>query len=271
MEQKIILLWPDGEAPYTAQSPNQAQPSIKAFEAEGADIAIVVCPGGAYFLKTPHEGDPPAAAMRDRGFSCYVLDYRVKPCDPMAPLSDALRAIRIVRAMGYRRVGIMGFSAGGHIACCAAVYGDAGDPGAADPVDRLPSRPDFFVPCYAVVSFTQYPHIGSVADLLGDPDQHDLRRRFSAELNVTPQTPPAFIWHTANDGLVPAEHSLLLAGALSRCGVRYELHIYPDGPHGLGNGQLPPEIAQAFGITEPLPGVADWPDDCARFIRYVCR
>lgn len=270
MEPRIIPLWLEGEAPYAAQSPGQAPPSLKAFEADGADIAIVVCPGGAYFLKTPHEGDPASEAFCARGFSCYTLDYRVKPCHPMAPLADALRAVRAVRAMGYRRVGILGFSAGGHIACCAAVHGDAGDPAAADPVERQASRPDFFVPCYAVVSFTQYPHIGSVCDLLDDPDRHDLRRFFSAELNVTAQTPPAFIWHTADDGLVPVEHSLLLAGALSRCGVPFELHVYPQGMHGMGIGRLPDDLPEGIDIGPFDPGIAGWPDDCARFIRrYV--
>ena len=202
---RVIPLWPAGEAPFAAQSPGQAEPSVKAFEVDGADIAIVVCPGGAYYMKTPHEGDPAAAAMAARGFACYVLDYRVHPCNPMAPLSDVRRAIRIVRAMGYHRVGVMGFSAGGHVACSAAVHWDAGDPVAADPVERLSSRPDFFVPCYAVVSFMQYPHVGSIEGLLGDPDRHDLRRYFSAELNATRETPPAYIWHCAHDAEVACD------------------------------------------------------------------
>lgn len=268
MSARVWPLWPDGEAPYAAQSPGQAPPSIKAFEAEGADIAVVVVPGGAYFCKAEHEGDPVSEALRERGISAFTLDYRVKPCHPMAPLTDALRAIRTVRAMGYRRVGILGFSAGGNVACCAAVHGGAGDPAASDPLERLPSRPDFFVPCYAVVSFTQYPHIGSIQSLLDDPDRHDLRRFFSAELNVTPNTPPAFIWHTADDGLVPVEHSLLLAGALSRCGVPFELHVYPHGPHGLGTGAVPEDMPPE--LRDFSPGVKGWPDDCARFIRRVC-
>lgn len=249
----IIRLW-DGEAPYTADSPGQAQPSVKAFEAEGADTAVVVCPGGAYIGKAEHEGDPIAGRLNRDGISGYVLDYRVRPCHPMAPLADAQRAIRVVRAMGYRRVGILGFSAGGNVACSAATHYDRGDPGAADPVERVSCRPDFFVPCYPVVSFTQYPHYGSCLNLLGEADQHGLERFFSAELNVTPDTPPAFIWHTANDETVPVENSLNLAAALSRAGVPFELHVYPDGRHGLG-------------LAEGVPAADRWPEQCVRFIK----
>ena len=256
--RKIIPLWPEGHAPYAAQSPGQAEPSLTACEAEGARIAVVVCPGGGYEFKADHEGLPVAERLNANGISAYVLDYRVKPCHHMAPLSDALRAIRTVRAMGYAHVGILGFSAGGNLTCSAATHWDAGDPEADDPVERLSSRPDFFVPCYAVVSFTQYPHIGSVAALLGETDDHALRRFFSAELNVNGETPPAFIWHTANDDLVPVENSLLLAGAMSRAGVPFELHVYPDGPHGIGLG-------------EDNPDARFWPGECVRFIQSLCK
>lgn len=255
---RTIPLWPSGRVPYAEQSPGQAAPSLTACEVEGAQIAVVVCPGGGYEFKAEHEGVPVARRLNAGGISGYVLDYRVHPCHRLAPLSDALRAIRVVRSMGYRYVGILGFSAGGNLTCAAATHFDAGDPEADDPLERLSSRPDFFVPCYAVVSFTQYPHIGSVAALLGETDDHALRRFFSAELNVTPDTPPAFIWHTANDGLVPVENSLLLAGALSRSGVPFEMHIYPDGPHGIGLGEDNPEARH-------------WPEECLRFIQRACR
>ena len=162
MVNQQIFLWPDAEAPYTSESPDQAQPSLKAFEAEGAKIAVVVCPGGGYVCKADHEGDPVAQRLNLEGISGYVLDYRVKPCHPMAPLADAQRAIRAVRGMGYRYVGILGFSAGANLACTAATHYDAGDPDAGDAVERLSCRPDFFVPCYPVVSFHQFPNIGSV-------------------------------------------------------------------------------------------------------------
>ena len=254
----IIQLWPNAVAPYSEQSPDQAQPSLAAYEVSGAKIAVVVCPGGGYVCKADHEGGPVAERLNLEGIAGYVLDYRVKPCHHMAPLADAQRAIRVVRAMGYEYVGILGFSAGANLACTAATHFDAGDPDAEDAVERLSCRPDFFVPCYPVVSFTQFPHLGSVENLLGEAvDDHAQRRYFSAELNVNAQTPPAFIWHTANDGAVPVENSLLLAGALSRAGVCFELHVYPDGPHGIGLGEDNPEAR-------------NWPEECLRFIRRVC-
>lgn len=258
MANQQIFLWPDREAPYTAQSPDQAQPSLTPHEAEGARIAVVVCPGGGYVCKADHEGGPVAERLKANGISGYVLDYRVKPCHHMTPLVDARRAIRVVRGLGYQYVGILGFSAGANLACNAATHYDAGDPDAADPVERLSCRPDFFVPCYPVTSFTQFPNIGSVNALLGNFDDHALRRFFSAELNVTEDTPPAYIWHTSDDGSVPVENSLMLAGALSRCGVPFELHVFPHGRHGIG-------------LAEDFPDAGTWPEECARFIQSVCR
>lgn len=250
---EILPLW-SSEAPYTAECPGQAQPSIKAFKVADAPTAVVVCPGGGYEFKAPYEGDPIAEMLNDSGISAYVLDYRVHPCHPMAPLNDALRAIRMVRAMGYARVGIMGFSAGGHLTCSAATHYTPGIPDAPDPIERLSSRPDFFIPCYPVVSFTSYQHYGSCLALLGGQDKHPMERFFSTELNVTPDTPPAFIWHTANDEIVPVENSLMLAAALSRNGVPFELHIYPDGPHGLA-------------LAEDRPDVRAWASLCVKFIQ----
>lgn len=248
---RIIPLWP-GEAPYTAQSPEQAQPSIKEFRVEGSRGAVVVCPGGGYGFKAPHEGDPIAEMLNAAGISAYVLDYRVAPCHYLAPLSDASRAIRVVRSMGYEKVGILGFSAGGHLTCSAATLYTAGDPDAEDPIERLSSRPDAFVPCYAVVSFMKYPHCGSRANLLGEELQDDQKtvRRFSAEENITPDTPPAFIWHTAADNCVPVENSLMLCAALAAKGVYSEMHIFAEGEHGLGLAPELPDVARWAGLCQ---------------------
>ena len=252
MNAQRIDLHPAGPLPY-ALSEADLRASLKPFEVPGAAAAVVVCPGGAYLGKADHEGDPVARRLNEGGIAAYVLDYRVKPCHPLAPLSDAQRAIQAVRAMGYRHVGILGFSAGAHLACSAAVHYVPESPQNSDPISALSSRPDFFVPCYPVVSFTSYPHIGSCLALLGEQPDHRLERYFSAELNVTPDTPPAFIWHTANDASVPVENSLMLAAALSRAGVDYEMHIYPDGPHGLG-------------LAEDREDVSQWSRQCIDFI-----
>jgi len=255
--RRTLLLW-ESDHPYAADTAGQAAPSLDEYAVDNADVAVVVVPGGGYTHKAPHEGGPIAERLNDYGFAAYVLDYRVSPCPALAPLTDARRAIRAVRALGYRHVGILGFSAGGNLTCSAATHYDAGNADSDDPIERLSSRPDFFVPCYAVVSFTQYPHIGSVAALLGETDDHVQRRFFSAELNVTADTPPAFIWHTANDDLVPVENSLMLSGALSRAGVPFELHVYPDGPHGIG-------------LAGDYPDAGCWPEECIRFIKGICK
>lgn len=234
MHEKIYL-WKE-DAPYTQFSPLQAQPSVTEYAVPGSRGAVVVVPGGGYCMKADHEGAPIAEMLNQAGVSAYVLDYRVKPCHMLAPLSDAKRAIRLVRSMGYEKVAILGFSAGGHLTCTAATLYDAGDPDAADPLERLSSRPDAFIPCYAVVSFGAYTHGGSRESLLGQENANnwELVRKFSNELHITPDTPEAFIWHTAADQAVPVENSLNLALALSAQGVPYEMHIFPQGRHGLG-------------------------------------
>ena len=190
--------------------------------------------------------------LNQAGVSAYVLDYRVKPCHMLAPLADAKRAIRLVRSMGYEKVAILGFSAGGHLTCTAATLYDAGDPDAADPLERLSSRPDAFIPCYAVVSFGAFTHRGSRESLLGqeNADNWELVRKFSNELHITPDTPEAFIWHTAADQAVPVENSLNLALALSAQGVPYEMHIFPQGRHGLGLAEEFEDVKQWTALLQ---------------------
>ena len=248
-EPEQILLWPDGNIPYMQEG--NCIPNIKAYPVEGSRGAVVICPGGAYHGKAEHEGGPIAEMLNEAGISAYVLDYRVTPCHYNAPVTDAHRAIRVLRSMGYEKVGILGFSAGGHLTCSAATLYDLGDPEAADPIDRLSSRPDAFVPCYAVVSFASFRHQGSVEALLGEKKtDYELIRRFSAEMHVDKNTPPAFIWHTAEDPGVPVENSLHLARAMSHAGVPYEMHIFPKGPHGLGLAKNNPVVSKWAGLCQ---------------------
>ncbi len=252
MHEKIYL-WKE-DAPYTQFSPLQAQPSVTEYAVPGSRGAVVVVPGGGYCMKADHEGAPIAEMLNQAGVSAYVLDYRVKPCHMLAPLSDAKRAIRLVRSKGYEKVAILGFSAGGHLTCTAATLYDAGDPDATDPLERLSSRPDAFIPCYAVVSFGAFTHRGSRESLLGqeNADNWELVRKFSNELHITPDTPEAFIWHTAADQAVPVENSLNLALALSAQGVPYEMHIFPQGRHGLG-------LAEEFeDVKQWVPLLQKW-------------
>ena len=227
-----MLLWQKGCAPYADVCGGQDEPSLTPYPADGKRGAVIVCPGGGYRMKAEHEGAPVAQMLQSAGVSAFVLDYRVAPCPHDAPLSDALRAV-------------MGFSAGGHLACTAATLYTPGDSDAADPAERLSSRPDGLISCYSVVSFMDHPHVGSRMKLLGEEYGNlALARRYSAELNVTGDTPPAFIWHTMEDATVPAENSLRLAEAYGRAGVSCEMHIFPEGRHGLGLCGEVPHTAQ---------------------------
>lgn len=248
---KRILLWKEGCAPHLAACGDQTEPSIEAFEAPGAKSAVIVCPGGGYRLKAPHEGAPVAEMICRLGVSAFVLDYRVAPCPHDAPLGDALRAIRMVRAMGYEQVAILGFSAGGHLACSAATLYTPGDAKAEDLIERFSARPDALISCYSVVSFVDQPHVGSRMKLLGDDFGNlALARHYSAELHVTKDTPPAFVWHTLEDATVPVENSLNLAAAYARAGVPCELHVFPKGRHGLGLCGEEPHAAQWTALLE---------------------
>jgi acetyl esterase/lipase len=222
---------------------------------------VVVCPGGGYaHLATDHEGDQIARWLNSFGVAAFVLQYRLGPrYHHPTQLHDAQRAIRFVRqhASGYHvrvdRIGIWGFSAGGHLAATAGTHFDGGDSRASDPIDRLSSRPDFLILAYPVISFTtSYTHRGSLGNLLGENPDPQLMESLSAEKQVTPQTPPTFLFHTNADAGVPPENSVLFYLALRKAGVPAEMHIYQDGPHGVGLASLD-EVLSSWPAR-----LADW-------------
>lgn len=229
--------------------------------------AVIVCPGGGYGgLAYDWEGSDFAGWLNSQGIAAIVLTYRL-PVDGdvahqkwLVPLLDAQRAIRLTRAHAAEwgvdpaKVGIMGFSAGGHLASTAGTHFDTGDAKAADPVDRLSSRPDFMVLVYPVISMQQgVTHSGSRSALLGATPPEELVARYSNELQVTDQTPPTFLVHAGDDPAVPVQNSLLFYDALLQHKVPAELHIYPHGGHGF-----------SFGFQHGH--LRDWTDACARWL-----
>ena len=233
-------------------------PTLIPFPVEGSRGAVIVCPGGGYTHLAPHEGEPIARMINEAGVSAFVLMYTIKPFPSLeVPLSEAKRAIRLVRSMGYEKVGILGFSAGGHLSGMAATLYDAGDPDAEDPVERLSSRPDAFAPCYGATSLWHFRLNAWPGMLLETktPDMKDLVH-YSAECNVTADTPPAFIWHTADDPVVPVACALDLAKALASKGVPHEVHIFPHGRHGLG-------------LAQELEDVAQWAPLCQKWLNLL--
>ena len=205
--------------------------------------AVIVAPGGGYGnLALNHEGRQVANWLNAQGVSAFVLRYRLGPTyrHPV-PLNDALRAVRMVRSratefgLNADRIGILGFSAGGHLVSTVATRFDRGNATATDPIDRASSRPDFVVLGYPVIaSAAPYAHEGSFRNLIGDGAPADLRASLSNDTQVKADTPPTFMFHTNADTTVPPENSVLFYMALRKAGVPAELHIFEPGAHGVG-------------------------------------
>lgn len=263
-EVKRMRLW-EGDAPGAkgkedADIPTLALYAPPAGKANGA--AVVICPGGGYGGLADHEAKPPADWLNTLGVTGFVLKYRLGPRyqQPVMP-QDVARALRYVRYhakewnLDPKRIGVMGFSAGGHLASTAATHFDDGDANAADPIDRISSRPDVAILVYPVITMTDpFTHGGSRQNLLGKSPSPDLIEAFSNEKRVTLKTPPTFLMHTADDAVVPMENSLLFAMACRKAGVPVELHVYEHGPHGVG-----------MGGTDPV--LSKWPGTCAEWLK----
>jgi acetyl esterase/lipase len=233
--------------------------------------AIVICPGGGYgFLATEHEGKQVAEWLNSIGVAGIMLKYRLAPTyKHPAPLSDAQRAIRTVRAKAKdwgidpHRVGILGFSAGGHLASTAATHFDDGKADASDPIDRESCRPDVAVLVYPVISFTEgFSHRGSADNLLGKNASKELLTSLSNETQVTEKTPPTFLAHTAADTGVPLENSLVFVTALRKAKVPFEFHLFEKGQHGLGLGS-----GWAGHNIPAEPAFEAWPKLCETWLK----
>jgi acetyl esterase/lipase len=263
---EVLPLWADG-APGSLGDKAPYEPSLTiwlppAAKANGA--AVIICPGGGYgHLAVGHEGKDVAAWLNSLGVAGFMLKYRHSPhYRHPYPLMDAQRAVRTVRARAKEwrvdpaRIGILGFSAGGHLASTAITHLDAGDPKAADPIDKASCRPDFAILLYPVISFTApCTHRGSMNNLLGEKVKDaKLVESLSNELQVTKKTPPTFLMHAGGDRGVPAENSVLFYLAMRKAGVPGELHIYEKGGHG-------------FGLAPKDPVLGTWPDRCADWMR----
>ncbi len=239
-------LWPDG-APGALGKEDKDIPTLTPYLPEpgkATGASVVICPGGGYGGLAPHEGEQYARFLNEQGVAGFVLKYRLGSGGYRHPvmLQDAARAVRTVRArasewqLDPKRIGIMGSSAGGHLASTLLTHFDAGNSNAADTIERQSSRPDLGILCYGVLTMGEFTHQGSRQNLLGKDPDPELVRLLSNELQVTRETPPCFIWHTYEDTAVPVENSLQFAAALRKSGVPFDLHVYQKGGHGLGLG-----------------------------------
>jgi acetyl esterase/lipase len=260
--QVPIVLWPNGAPGAIGQQPEDI-PSLTPFFPTGKTTgsAIIVCPGGGYAHLAEHEGRPVAEWLNSLGITAFVLKYRLGPrYHHPAPMQDVSRAIRTVRARATEwkldpmRIGVLGFSAGGHVASTAGTHFAPGQAAAADPVERVSSRPDLMVLIYPVITMRDFTHAGSRRLLLGENPPAELITLMSNEEQVTKDTPPTFLVHTANDPTVPVENSLRFADALRKAHVPFELHVYQSGPHG-------------FGLASTNAVLMSWPIRCADWLR----
>lgn len=264
-EPRTIRLW-DGPAPGALGNQEEDIPTLTIYfpvDPSVSHTAVIVAPGGGYaMLASNHEGRQVANWFNALGVTAFVLKYRLGPrYHHPIELGDAQRAMRVVRSrakeFGYApdRIGIIGFSAGGHLASTLGTHFDSGNSAASDPIDRVSCRPDFLILGYPVISLSApFMHGGSERNLLGENASPELRKELSNELHVTPQTPPTFLLSTSEDTVVPPENTVAFYLALQKAGVPAEMHIFEKGPHGVG-----------LDLRDPVLGM--WPTLLANWLR----
>lgn len=251
--QTAMPLWPDG-APNAIGKEPQDIPTITPFLAPketATGAAVLVLPGGGYTrLSDVKEGGDIAKWLNSLGISAFVLKYRLGPrYNQPNPLLDAARAMRTIRhratewGVDTKRVAILGFSAGGHLASTMGTKYDAGKADAKDEIERMSSRPDAMILLYPVITMGEFTHAGSKKYLLGENPTPELIKLYSNELHITKETPPTFLMHTMNDASVPVENAMLFAAALRKNSVPFEFHLYEQGPHGVGLAPTNPYLA----------------------------
>jgi acetyl esterase/lipase len=249
-------LWPESQ---DTNGDASKVPTLTYYSPSGrmaTDVAVVVCPGGGYgHLAIEHEGHDVAKWFNSFGVHAFILKYRHgRENRHPIPMNDAKRAMALVRyhakewAINPNKIGIMGFSAGGHLASTVGTHSDSGIADAKDPIDRLSNRPDFMILVYPVISFTtEYTHAGSKRNLIGENPDAELVESLSNELQVDADTPPTFLIHASQDKAVPPQNSTLFYNALVKEKVPAELHIYEQGGHG-------------FGLAPNDPVLSGWPE-----------
>jgi len=256
---EIDLLWPQG-APGALGTDDTDKPKLLVYlpKDNPMHMGVLIAPGGSYqHLSLQKEGADVAHWLNDHGIAAFVLEYRIGPhYHHPIELGDAQRALRLVRSrsteFGITKLGMLGFSAGGHLTATAGTLYDAGNPTATDPLDRQPSRPDFLVLGYPVITMDgPYVNAGSRKMLLGDTPDPALLELLSPEKHVTAQTPPTFIYATTDDRTAPVMNSVMFYEALVKNGVPAEMHLFQHGGHGSGLGTVT--------VSQTNPALAAWP------------
>jgi len=261
-DPEVVVLWPKGAPGAQGTAPEDIPKYTVYPSASPIHTGVLVCPGGGYQgLAMDHEGLQVARWLNGYGITAFVLQYRLGPkYHHPIEMNDAKRAIRMIRAhareygLDSNRIGIWGFSAGGHLAATVSTHADNGDLAAPDPIDKFPSRADFAILAYPVISFGPFAHQGSLRNLLGPEPDPALIEELSNEKHVTQQTPPTFLFATSDDPVVPVENSVLYYQALRKVNVPVEMHLYEHGAHGVG-----------LAFDDPI--LSTWPRFLAEWMR----
>lgn len=268
MISETIDLW--GDFPYENRGNDEFRPTLDTYILKGniKRGAVLICPGGGYSFISPREAEPIAIKFNAAGFHAFVLNYSVAPNKHPQSLLDASRAMCIIRensvewSIDASKIAVCGFSAGGHLAANLGVHWDK------DYLKNIPgitpgtNNPNALILCYPVITSGKYAHTDSISNLLGVDYDKSLENQMSLELNVSQRTPPTFLWHTFEDNSVPVENSMLFAQALRSKNIPFELHIFPEGPHGLS---LATEETTENG-NRVYPNVAIWIKLCITWL-----
>jgi acetyl esterase/lipase len=248
--KETVNIW-DGSPPGALGNSEVDIPTLTPYLPENPaldNMGILILPGGGYGGLAEHEGKGYAEWFAELGIASFVLKYRLGSAGYRHPvmLNDAARAMRFIKANAFdykvnpEKIGVIGSSAGGHLASTLLTKFDYGNPNSSELIEQQSSKPFFGILCYPVITMGPEGHLGSMENLLGkDPDE-ELKDLLSSEKQVSPETPPCFIWHTVEDPGVPVANSMMFAAALDKCGVPFDLHLYEKGGHGLGLGDNHP-------------------------------
>jgi len=264
--KETILVWPNGAPGAKGDTPAD-KPDLTIFlpsNEKATGTGVLVCPGGGYSHEAmDKEGYKVAEWLNSFGVAAFVLKYRHGDRYRYpTPFQDATRAMRIIRYNAKKwhlksnQIGIMGFSAGGHLASTVGTHWDNGKKGDQDPLTEVSSRPDFMILGYPVITMEDsFTHEGSKHQLLGKNPDPKLVELLSNEKHVTPKTPPTFLVHATTDPAVPVENSIAFYQALHKNGVPVEMHLYEQGPHG-------------FGLAQQFPLLKSWPGLCKAWMQH---
>ena len=262
---KTIHLWPEnfseGKSKDADFTPTLDIYTLGCAEPKGA---VIICPGGGYTKRAEHEGKDVALRFNKLGFHTFVVQYRVAPNRFPAPQQDIFRAIKIVRSKADEwnvktdKIAVCGFSAGGHLTASSGTLFNEVKFTVGDETDKCSQKPDALILCYPVISSGEHGHIGSFANLLGEDADMALREKYSLEKRITAETPPTFLWHTGEDAGVLVENSLLWCLGLRKYKIPFELHVFPEGRHGLG-----------LGVDPNVPEIQVWPELCTTWLKKM--